>query len=430
MSLTDHQLKLPVASAPGGPGAANDSDEPKREILIGGVITFLFFGLFLGWAAFAPLDAGAYASGKIVVSGSRQAVQHRDGGIVSAIHVREGATVQVGQVLLEINANELRAQERALAGQVLTLQATRARLLSEQRGASVVSPPPEFAVLSAEDRVIASEALRLEQAQLRARDQSIASQIQGYRRQIGSSSEQQRLVQEELRGMRELAEKGYAPQTRVRSLERDAARLGGDEGAYASQIATLQKRRQDEVVEQLRQAETQLGDLQPRLAAVRQQLGRALVRAPASGEVVGLTAHTVGGVVAAGQMVMEVVPRNAPLVIEALVNPADADDLHVGMTTEVRISAFNNRDLPLLSGQISKLSADAFTDERTGLSYFRAEVVVPPSEIAKIASVRGEDTGLRPGLPAEVVVPLRKRTALNYLLEPLQQTVWRSFLEN
>lgn len=429
MSLTDYQPKLPAA--PGEPPvpAGDGSDEPRREIVIGGVIAFVFFGLFLGWAAFAPLDAGAYATGKVVVSGSRQAVQHRDGGIVLALHVREGAVVQAGQVLLEINANELRAQERALAGQVLTLQATRARLLAEQRGASVVPPPPEFAGLSAEDQAIAAEALRLEQAQLRTRDQAISAQIQGFRRQIGSASEQQRLVQDELRGMRELAEKGYAPQTRVRNLERQAAELTGNEGSYASQIATLQKRRQDEVVEQLRQAETQLGDLQPRLAAVRQQLGRALVRAPASGEVVGLTAHTVGGVVAPGQTVMEVVPQNAPLVVEALVNPADADDLRVGMTTEVRFSAFKERDLPILSGRITKLSADAFEDERTGASYFRAEVLVPPTEMAKIVAVRGEDTGLRPGLPAEVVVPLRKRTALDYLLEPLQQTVWRSFLE-
>jgi HlyD family secretion protein len=431
MSLTEYQPKPPALRPDGVPEpVAEKQDGPGREIVVGGIIAFVFFGLFLGWAAFAPLDAGAYASGKVVVSGNRQAVQHREGGIVSALHVKDGQVVQAGQVLMEISANELRAQERALAGQVIALQATRARLLVEQRGGSVVAPPIEFANLSPDDQQIAAEALRLEQAQLRTRDQAIAAQIQGYRRQVRSAAEQQRLVQDELRGMRELAEKGYAPQTRVRALERQAAELTGNEGAYGSQIATLQKRRQDEVVEQLRQVETQLGDLEPRLAAVRQQLARSLVRAPATGEVVGLTAHTVGGVVAPGQTLMEVVPRSAPLVVEAMINPTDGDDLRVGMTTEVRFSAFKERDLPMLSGTITKLSADALTDERTGMSYFKAEISVPPSEMAKVVQVRGEDTGLRPGLPAEIVVKLRKRTALEYLFEPMQQTFWRSFREH
>lgn len=431
MSLTDYRPKLPMLRPGGRPVAeAEKADGAGREVVLGGVVALAFFGVFLGWAALAPLDAGAYAHGKVVVSGSRQVVQHREGGIVSALHVKEGQTVQAGQVLVEISANELRAQERALAQQVISLQATRARLIVEQRGGSVVSRPAEFARLSPEDRAIADEALRLEQAQLHTRDQAIASQIQGYRRQIGSASEQQRLVQDELAGMRDLAEKGYAPQTRVRALERQAAELNGSEGAYSSQIATLQKRRQDEVVEQMRQAETQLGDLEPKLAAVRQQLARALVRAPASGQVVGLTAHTVGGVVAPGQTLMEIVPQAAPLVIEAMVNPSDADDLRVGMTTEVRFSAFKERDLPMLHGQITRLSADAFTDERTGAGYFKVEVSVPRSEMEKVEKVRGKDSGLRAGLPAEIVVKLRKRTALDYMLEPMQQTFWKSFLEH
>ncbi|HYG25321.1 MAG TPA: HlyD family efflux transporter periplasmic adaptor subunit, partial [Caulobacteraceae bacterium] len=161
----------------------------------------------------------------------------------------------------------------------------------------------------------------------------------------------------------------------------------------------------------------------------REQLARALIRAPATGKVVGLSVHTVGGVVQPGQTLMEIVPRNADLVIRARVSPDDADDLRVGQETEIRIPAFHERNLPILEGRITGVSADSFVDEKSGASFFTVDVVVPPAEAAKIARVRGADAGLRPGLPVEVVVPLRKRTALQYFFEPLQQSVWRSFRE-
>ena len=164
--------------------------------------------------------------------------------------------------------------------------------------------------------------------------------------------------------------------------------------------------------------------------AAREQLARALVRAPATGQVVGLTVFTVGGVVQAGQTLMEIVPDRAHLIIEARVSPADADDLRIGQETEVRFTAFRDRDLPKLTGRLTGVSADSFTDETTGESFFRATVEVPEEQIEILQRVRGPDPGLRPGLPVEVVVPLRKRTALQYMLEPLTHSLWRSFREH
>ena len=154
----------------------------------------------------------------------------------------------------------------------------------------------------------------------------------------------------------------------------------------------------------------------------------------ASGEVVvsgsrQAVQHREGGVVQPGQTLMEIVPKNAELVIRARVSPDDADDLMVGQKTEIRIPAFHERNLPMLNGVITEISADSFLDEKTGTRFFTADVAVPPSETAKIARVRGAEQGLRPGLPVEVVVPLRKRTALQYFFEPLQQSIWRSFRE-
>ncbi len=446
------------ATADGASPPARPSDAMSKELRIGGIIAAAFFVIFLGWAAFAPLDSGAYASGKIVVSGNRQAVQHRDGGVVSALHVEEGQEVAEGTVLVEISAGELRANERGLTGQVLALLAMRSRLVAERDGLGAVPTPPEFQALSGDDIVLANEAIALQRQQFSARGGSrgnevgvlsqrveqLNQQIVGLERQIASNREQRRLIGEELEGMQSLADRGFAPVNRVRALERQAAALDGEEGSLSAQVARTREaigetrlqmlgvgsQTDEEVAEQLRQVQVQLDEVNPRLTAAREQLARAQVRAPATGRVVGLSVFTVGGVVQAGQMLMEIVPDEAALVISAEVAPTDADDLRLGQETEVRFSAFRERDLPILHGTITGISADSFTEERTGRSFFRMTVEVPPSELAKIEAVRGADTGMTPGLPVEVVVPLRKRTALQYFLEPLTQSLWRSFREH
>jgi HlyD family type I secretion membrane fusion protein len=434
------------------------TDDPKRELRIGGIIAGVFFIGFLGWAAITPLDAGAYASGVIAVSGNRQSVQHREGGVVSAIHVQEGQSVAKGQVLVEISAGELRANERATAGEVYTLLAQRARLTAERTRAAGVVTPVEFAKLTGEDRALAEDALSLQRAQFTARRQGLsaqrgvlgqranqlAEQSTGYSRQLESNAEQKRLIGEELEGMRKLAAQGYAPMNKVRALERSEAALTGEEGAYRAQIAraseavgetrmqlmSLDRQMMEEVTGQLRDVQVRLDELQPRLIALREQLARAIVRAPEGGKVVGLTTFTVGGVVSPGATLMEIVPQDRALVIQANVSPGDADDLRIGQTTQVRFSSLHERDLPILKGKLTKLSADSFLDENSGQRFFRAEVAVPPAEMERIRKVRGPQTGLQAGLPVEVLVPLRKRTALDYLVEPLFQTFWRSGREH
>ncbi|PXA85787.1 HlyD family type I secretion periplasmic adaptor subunit [Caulobacter sp. D5] len=330
-------------------------------------------------------------------------------------------------------------------------------MVAERDGLAEPVAPVAFAGLPAEDQKLAEEAMGLERRQLAAQRAALASrrgvlgerasqlaeQINGYNRQLAANREQQRLIGEELDGMRKLAAQGYAPLTRVRALERAAADLVGTDGAYRAQAASARegigetrmqalqgdRAHMDEVIADLRQSEIELNDLKPRLAAARDQLSRGMVRAPASGQVVGLKVFTVGGVAAPGDVLMEIVPQRAPLVIEARVSPNDADDVHVGQAADVRLTAFHDRHLPLLQGKVTKLSADGFTDDKTGARYFRAEVAVPPEELAALKQPGREPPALKAGLPVEVVAPLRKRTALQYLLEPLQQRLFRSFRE-
>ena len=433
------------------------ADDPGREIRSGLVAAALFFLIFLGWAAFARLDAAAMAPGRLAVSGQRQTVQHREGGVVSQILVKEGQRVQQGQILVRLAGTDVRAQERALSAQAISLLAQRARLHAEQSGEASVRPPPEFASLPAEDRAAAAEALKIQQGQLRTRAAVVSaqrgalgqktaqanSQGSGYSRQLTSTTEQLRLINEELEGMREAAEKGFVSKNRIRALERAKAELEGQRGQYSATIAQTQGQASESrlqsleaqsnymerVASELRDVENSLNEVLPKLNAARDQLARTEIRAPVSGSVVGLTVFTPGGVVEPGQKLMDIVPERAPLTIEARLSVSDGDDVRRGQEAFVRFEALHERTLPALKGQVTRVSADAFTDEKTGASFYTAEVTVPLSELRRIEEIRGGDV-LRAGLPVAVEIPVRKRTALQYAFEPLTASFRRAFREH
>lgn len=437
-------------------GAADDIADPRSDVRIGGIIAFLFFVVLLGWAAFAPLDAGVYAQGAVAVSGNRQSVQHRDGGVVTAIHVREGEKVRAGQLLVEMAAPDLRAAERAFTSDYLTLLAQRSRLMAERSGQASFPAPPEFANLRPEDQALAAQAIQLQRAQLQAkaaalnaqqnvlgqRSRQLREQQSGYTEQRASLREQQRILGDELRGLRELERKGFAATNRIRAAERLLEELRGREAAMAAEVAragegvgetrmqsiSLNRSSLEEVATELRDTQAKISEVLPRLISAREQLQRAMVRAPASGTVVGLSVFTVGGVVAPGQTLMDIVPDDRKLVIQAQVDPRGADDVYQGQEAQVRFTSVDDRTLPLLSGKVRTISADSFTDEKSGQSFFRAEVEVSPAELRKVQDALGNGK-LRPGLPVELVLAVRKRTALDYLFEPLGQHLWRSMRE-
>ena len=439
------------APAPASSPAAPVADGPGLEQRLGLIAIVAFFGLFLGWAAFYPLDAGAFATGQVAVSGNRQAVQHRDGGVISALHVAEGDTVQAGQILIEVAGGELQATERGLTGQVLALLAQRSRLIAERDGLGAVPTPAEFADLPEADRPLADEALRLQRQQFAARRSGrstergvlgqrisqLEQQMSGYQRQLTANAEQRRLIQDELADVRRLADQGYAPLSRVRALERQAAQLEGEDGALRAQIARTSEQigetrlqmasvgddLNEDVADQLKTVEVQLNELQPRLASTRAQIARNQIRAPTAGQVVGLTVFTPGGVIQPGETLMEIVPKDASPVIVAEIDPTDVDNLAVGQTTQVMFPGLREGNPPRLEGRVTRIGADVLSDPQSGRRWFRTEIVVPEAEMAKLGRAA---TAVRPGAPVEVVVLTRKRTALQYLLEPLLRGLWRS----
>jgi len=432
--------------------------DPKRDIRHGLVVAAIFFVGFLGWAAFARLDAAAYATGNLVVSGQRQSVQHRDGGVVGSIHVKEGQRVERGRLLMQLAAAEVQAQERTLASQAVRLLAQRARLEAEQMGSSQISEPQDFAWLQPKDRAEAALAMKLQRAELQARVAVLAAQRdalgqrvvqsgeqgRGYSEQAVSTREQLRLIDEQIAALKPVAEKGFVSKTRMRELERMRAALEGQRGQYAASVAqTRGAARENEIqvleaersfrertASDLRDVELRLGDVLPKWRAARDQLARTEIRAPATGAIVGLSVFTPGGVISPGQKLMDIVPEKQPLRIQVQISPDDADDLQVGQKLLVKFSGLHERTLPNLEGKLTRLSADSFTDERSGQSYFTGEAEVPLSQLQLIQKVRGEDFSLRAGMPVQVLIPLRKRSALDYALEPLIGSFWSSFREH
>lgn len=432
--------------------------DPRADIRLGVIVAVIFFVVFLGWAAFFRLDAAAYARGTLEVSGQRQTVQHRDGGVIGAIHIRDGQHVRAGDLLIELSAPEVRAQERALQAQAIELLAQRARLNAEQLELPAIAPPAEFASLQGDDKALAQAALRRQAVELRQRRAVLSAQRDAFRQRVAQSSdqgrgfsdqatatkEQIRLIDEQITALSPLADKGFVSKTRVRELQRGRAQLQGMQGQYAASVAQSQgaasenkiqvleaeRTFQERAAADLREAENQIAEVMPKLGAAREQLARTEIRAPATGSVVGLTVFTPGGVIAAGQKLMDIVPEQRPLRVEARISPDDADDLTVGAPTYVKFSGLHERSLPNLAGKLTRLSADSFTDEKSGASFYTGEVTVPPSQIRLIRAVRGADFALRAGMPVEILIPLRRRTALDYALEPLIGTFWSSFREH
>ncbi|MCL6698605.1 HlyD family type I secretion periplasmic adaptor subunit [Sphingomonas sp. NSE70-1] len=433
-------------------------DDERREIRFGIIVAALFFLVFLGWAAFARLDSAAYANGQLVVSGQRQSVQHRDGGVVAKIEVVEGQQVRKGDTLVELAGAEVRAQERAFAAQVVNLQAQRARLNAELSGAAAIQWPSEFASADGSLREAIPEAVRLQSSEYAARRSALVAQSQvlgqqssqanqsasGYQSKMTSSAEQERLIQAEIDALRPVADKGFVSQSRMRALERARADLQGQRGQYQANVAEArsaasggrlrqieaEKSYRERASAELRDVEFQLGELTPKYRAARDQLERLKIRAPVSGTVIGLNVFTVGGVIAPGQTLMDIVPDKSDLVVGARVSIDDADDLRIGQDAQVRFLGLHDRNIPVITGTLTKLSADSLTDKESGDVFYTAEVRVSAEQIRKLQEVRGKDFELRAGAPVAVLIPLKKRTALQYAFEPLTETMWRAFREH
>ncbi len=444
-SLTQTPRRSP-APAPMEPLAR----QARGPILFGLGIGSAFLGGFAAWALLVPLAAGAVAPGVISPDGSRRSVQHLEGGIIAELKVRDGDVVQAGQALLVLDNLQPAAVHDALLHQQRSLLATRARLAAEQVGAARIDFPPEIELDAAPAaRTLLSGQIQLFETRrstyasrrsvLRQRMEQSVEQIAALDAQVRSTTRQLQLIAEELEGKEKLLAKGIIPKPEILRLQRAEADISGKRGEYLgtiskirqqigeteTQLLALEAERADQIATQMDQVRLDLATVTEKLLASRDVLDRTVVVAPLSGTVLNLRFKSKGGVVGRGEPILDVVPLEEKLLIDARVAPTDVDVVRIGLPAQVHLSAFANRGLPRIDGVVRSVSADRIVDPATNQGYFLARVEVDRAELKRLDS----HLELVPGMPAEVLIVAGERTMGEYLLEPFRQAFRRSLRE-
>ena len=392
------------------------------------------------------------AAGEVEIEQNRQVVQHPDGGVVAEIQVKNGDFVEAGAPLIRLDGTLLQSELAIVEGQFFEILARRGRLEAERDGADTIVYPKELvdfavgrpdikALMVGQDRLFEARAENQanELSQLRRRREQIASQIEGIKSQRIAADSQLRLIGEELKDLKTLLDRGLTQAARVLSLEREEARLAGSAGQLDAsraeaegriteidiEILKLGSSRREEATTQLRDLGYRELELAERRRSLIEQISRLEIRAPVSGLVHALQVTTPRSVIRAADPVLFLVPQDRPFIIAAKISPINIDEVTIGQPVTLRFAAFDARTTPELFGQISSISADALVDERSKVSYYRAEVVLDPGEIEKLGGLK-----LVPGMPVEVFIRTGDRTPLAYLLKPLAEYFNRAFRES
>ena len=405
------------------------------------------------FAAFAPISGGAIASGVISPEGRRKVVQHLEGGIIDRITVREGVNVKQGDPLLTLNETQSLAERNIALSRLITFQAIRARLEAEQFSEPVINFPfsaeemadPRIASVMKRQGDLLAQSLELKSARevlLDERMSQLRAEIRGLDASILALRQQEILLREEIDGVIYLIEKGVYNDTnpRLSSLKREQAGALGQISTSQSTIARLrgqiselkvqkleiEAQRQSELATKLAETRAELDAAEERFIAAEDVLSRTVVRSPIDGQVVNLRFSTIGGVVAPREPIVDIVPNDERLIIQARVKPTDIDIIQTGQQATVTFSALSQQGIPQIKGDVLTVSADTLSDERTGETYFLAEIEVPPETLEEI----GISGKLTPGMPADVMIATNSRTLLQYISQPLSGTFRKAFRED
>lgn len=425
----------------------------RRHLLVGGFTVFFLIGGLGTWSVLANIAGAIVAPGMIEVESNRQAIQHADGGVVGEILVDDGDRVEAGEVLLRLDGTFEQSELAVVEGQLLEILARRGRLEAERDGAEAISFPFELdeidpvtpvdltALKAGQERLFQArlETLSKETEQLRERQTQIGNQIEGAEAQLVALEKQLDLISQELADQQSLLDRGLAQATRVLSLQREEARLLGEVGGLKAaiaesrgriaeteiQIVQLTASLREEAITTLRDLQYNEIELKERRLAALETLSRLAVTSPVDGIIYGKAVHAIRSVVRPAEPLMYVVPEDSPLVISSRIEPIHIDQVRVGQEAKLVFSAFDMRTTPELDGVVTKVSADAFTDETTGASYFVAEVLPKDGELQKLG-----DRELLPGMPVESFIRTSDRSPLTYLTKPMTDYFNRAFREN
>jgi epimerase transport system membrane fusion protein len=443
-----NQSAISVMQPPTVVDAMGPSDSFRGSAIIGWLVMVAFFGGLGGWAWTAPLNGAVVATGIVKVDGNRKSVQHLDGGIVKRLRVREGDKVKVGDILIDLDDTQARAEYDVLSEQLIVLRATEERLRAEFAGNSALVVPVDLKVRKDNQQIgsIWDNQVRQFESRRTALDgqrsiikEKIAQlqyQIVGGEAQVKALNAQFNSVQEEMKSITPLVERGLISRPRYLQLERSAAGLEGQSAdAMANiakarqaiaeqqqQVAQLDNDRMAEVTKDLRDVQAKLLEVIPRRLNARVVLTRMEIRSPYSGRVVGLNMFSVGGVIQRGEKIMDVVPEKDALVVETQIAVDDISEVRPEMRAEIHLTAYKQRITPIVHGTVLQISADRFTENRTGTPYYTALLKIDETELAEMPNIQ-----LYPGMPATVMIPTTARTAFEYVVGPLLMSFKHGF---
>ena len=420
----------------------------RTPMIFGVTIIATFFGGLMLWAALAPLESAAIAVGSVSIENKRKTIQHLEGGIVDAILVREGDIVKKGQALIRLDTTGAKATLDRLNAQYWSAKALEERLIAEQKK----QPKTIKKNVSEKNNSVSNlnKAVLDQRAIFMARRESIKNRIKlqkyrvaqlkeeilGLEGQIKSGNLQKSLLIDEISNLEILVRKKISRKQPLLILRRRLAEIDGSLSHYKAGIAKIKQKISEantkieeikakhlnEVVKELQTVRSQLFDLEQRIKAAKDVLERTIIRAPLAGRVFNLRAHTLGGVIKTGLPLLDILPSDGKLIIEAKIDPLDIDVVHPGLKALVNLSASSGRFLKPLEGHVSSVSADRFVDGRTGYAYYLAQIILEDNPRMDLKKIK-----LYPGMPAEIMVVTGARTALEYLLHPISSSFNRAF---
>ncbi len=428
----------------------NTRKSMRNTLLAGYTSILVAVGVFGSWAAMANINGAVIASATIVVESSSKRVQHKDGGIVSRILVKDGDRVTVGQDLVFLDPTDASAELGITEGFLEEMLVKRARLEAQRDGKAKFALPDEIlsrqeepaiaAIISGQAKLLTSSTDGADGKALQLREQigQLKEQIDGVEAQIVSNKSQNSLIQQELDGLRKLQKKGLVANSRILGVEREAAALDGQKGELRAskasarsrmgeielQILSLREDLRTEALRELRDTEQSIAEYRERQVALSSRVARTAIKSPITGTIYQLNVHTEGGVVGAGETLMLIVPEADDLVLQAMVSPNDIDQVTPGQGAQIRFPTFNARTTPEIFGTVQQVAADTTRMDENSPPFYAVRLVISKQELAKLGHNK-----LKPGMAAEAFIQTDARSPLSYLMRPLIDQFSRAMRE-
>ncbi|OSQ48472.1 HlyD family type I secretion periplasmic adaptor subunit [Thalassospira alkalitolerans] len=422
----------------------------RKPVMAGIIVIVLGFGGFFSWAFTAELDSAAVASGSVIVDSRKKIVNHFEGGILKKLLVEEGDHVEAGQILMLLDGTRSESELGQLRGERYGLLAKLARLRAEQSGQGQIDFPQQLldaqqdyvADILADEKRLFGKRNEVYGAKRNAQAKQIdqfEAEAQAIESQIKARTRQEKLVAEQLKGIRHLAENGFATRTQLVEVENNWSDLVGDMGEFKAQkaaaeqqkaeaeinLASIEMEWQSDIATEVQEAQLALNDVSQRLRASEDVLDRLEVKSPQAGTVVNIQMRTPGGVISPAEPIMDIIPENEPFLIEAMINRQDIDSIHVGSKAQIKLTAYNQRRLAPLPGEVRYVAADQTVDEKRDASYYIVRAAIDPGALDD-----RDDIHLRPGMPADILVLKSPRRAIDYLVDPITDSMGKAFRED